>query len=55
MKTAKQKRPNEQRFPITFQSVPIQTLQKAPKAYFAFRGLDYHSRKDYKPIFFWIQ
>jgi hypothetical protein len=36
MKKAKQKRPGEQRFPITFLSVPNQTLREAPKAYFAF-------------------
>jgi hypothetical protein len=51
MKTAKQKRPSEQRFPITFQSVPIQTLREAPEGHFAFRGLDYHFRQDYKSIF----
>jgi hypothetical protein len=50
MKIAKQKRPSEQRFPISLLSVPIQTLHAAPKAYFAFRGLNYHFRKDYKPI-----
>ena len=50
MKIAKQKRPSEQRFPISLLSVPIQTLHEAPKAYFAFRGLDYHFRQDYKPI-----
>jgi hypothetical protein len=53
MKIAKQKKPSEQRFPINFLSVPIQTLREAPKAYSAFRGLDYHFRQDYKPIFFW--
>jgi len=52
MKTTVQKRPSEQRFPITFFRFPIQTLHEAPKAYFAFRGLDYHFRRDYKPIFF---
>ena len=46
-----QKRPSEQRFPITLFSVPIQTLHEAPKASFAFRGLGYHLRHDYKPIF----
>ena len=55
MNTAKQKRPNEQRFPITFQSVPIQTLREAPKASFAFRRVDYHFGQDYKSIFFRIQ
>ena len=55
MKTAKQKRPSEQRFPITFLSVPIQTLREARKAYFAFRRVDYHFRQDYKSIFFRIQ
>jgi len=40
----KQKRPSEQRFPITFLSVPFQTLREASKASFAFRGLDYHFR-----------
>ena len=54
MNTAKQKRPNEQRFAITFPSVPVQTLRAAPKAYFAFRSLEYHFRQDYKSIFFWI-
>ena len=28
---------------------------QAPKAYFAFRGVDYHFRQDYKPIFSGIQ
>jgi hypothetical protein len=51
MKTPKQKRPIKQRFPITFVSIPFQTLREAPKAYFAFRGLDYHFRQNYKPIF----
>ena len=51
MNTAKQKRPNEQRFAITFPSVPVQTLRAAPKAYFAFRSVDYHFGQDYKFIF----
>ena len=51
MKRAKQKRQSEQRLPITFLSVPIQTLREAPKAYFAFRRLDYHFRQNYKSIF----
>jgi hypothetical protein len=51
MNTAKQKRPNEQRFAITFPSVPVQTLRAARKAYFAFRGVDYHFGQDYKFIF----
>ena len=51
METAKQKRQSEQRFPITFLSVPIQTLREASKAYFAFRRVDYHFRQDYKSIF----
>ena len=51
MKRAKQKRASEQRFPISFLLVPIQTLREAPKAYFAFRGLGYHFGQDYKPIF----
>jgi hypothetical protein len=55
MNTAKQKRPNEQRFAITFPSVPVQTLRAAPKAYFAFRSVDYHIGQDYKFIFFRIQ
>jgi hypothetical protein len=36
MKKAKQKRPIEQRFPITFLSVPIQTLREALKTYSRF-------------------
>ena len=55
MKTAKQKRLSEQLFPITFPSIPIQTLRAAAKTYFAFRRVDYHFRQDYKSIFFWIQ
>ena len=51
MKTAKQKRLSEQRFPITFQSVPIQTLREASKTLLAFRRVDYHFRQDYKSIF----
>ena len=51
MKTAKHKRPIEQRFPITLLLVPIPTLREALKAYLAFRGLGYHLRHDYKPIF----
>jgi hypothetical protein len=55
MKIAKQKRASEQRFPISLLSVPIQTLHEAPKAYLAFRDLDYHFRKDYKSIISGIQ
>ena len=51
MKTAKHKRPSEQRFPIKFFRFPFKRCMKAPKAYFALRGLDYHFRQDYKPIF----
>src|SRR5262245_8389216 len=51
MNRAKQKRPAEHRFPITFLLVPIQTLREALKAYFAFRSVDYHFRQDYKFIF----
>ena len=54
MKIAKPKKPSEQRFPISLLSVPIQTLREAPKAYFAFRSLEYHFRQVYKSIFFWI-
>ena len=52
IKTAKHKRLSEQRFPITLLSVPIQTLHEAPEGLLAFRGLEYHLRHDYKPIFF---
>jgi hypothetical protein len=38
--------------PSIFLSVPIQTLREAPKAYLAFRGVGYHFKEDYKPIFF---
>jgi hypothetical protein len=55
MKTAKHKRPIEQRFPITLLLVPIPTLREALKAYLAFRGLGYHLSHDYKPIFCRIQ
>jgi len=55
MKTAKQKRLSEQRFPITFPSIPIQTLRAAAKTYLAFRRVDYHFGRDYKSIFFRIQ
>src|SRR5437762_12713499 len=37
MRRVKQKRPGDQRFPIIFPSVPVQTLRAAAKTYFAFR------------------
>jgi hypothetical protein len=40
---------------MTFESFPLQTLREAAKTYFVFRGVDYHFRQDYKPIFFRMQ
>jgi len=51
MKRAKKQRPGEQRLPIIFPSVPIQTLRAVANNYFAFRRVDYHFRQDYKSIF----
>lgn len=51
MNRAKEKRPGEQRFPIIFPSVPVQTLRVAAKTYFAFRRVGYHFREDWKYIF----
>jgi hypothetical protein len=51
MRRARQKSPGEQRFPITFPSIPIQTLRAAANTYFALRGVDYHFRQDYKSYF----
>jgi hypothetical protein len=48
---AKQKSPREQRFPIIFQSLPVQTLRGTAKICFAFRGLDYHLGRKNKVIF----
>src|SRR5207237_1387328 len=52
MKSAKQERPSEQRFPITFQSVPAQTPHEAAKPCFAFRGLHYHVDARFEDRFF---
>src|SRR5437588_4401888 len=52
MKSAKQERPSEQRFPITFQSVPAQTPHQAAKPCFAFRGLPYHVDARFEDRFF---
>ena len=52
MKSAKQERPSEQRFPITFQSVPAQTPHEAAKPCFAFRGLPYHVDARFEDRFF---
>jgi len=51
MKRTKQKRPSEQRFPITFESVPVQTLRGLAKTYLAFRGVEYHFRRNIKNRF----
>ena len=55
MKRPKQKRQSEQRFPIIFPLVSVQTLREVAKTYPAFRRVDYQLRQDYKPIFFAIQ
>src|SRR6266446_6685277 len=52
MKSAKQERPSEQRFPITFQSVSAQTPHEAAKPCFAFRGLHYHVDARFEDRFF---
>jgi len=52
MKSAKQKRPSEQHFPITFQSVPAHPLHEAAKPCFAFRGLHYHVDARFEDRFF---
>jgi len=51
MKRTKQKRPSEQRFPITFESVPVQTLRGLAKTYLAFRGVEYHFGRNIKNRF----
>ena len=52
MKTAKQKDQVSSVSPSLSYRFPFKRCVKPLKAYFAFRGLDYHFRQDYKPIFF---